>query len=423
MNVLLIGSGGREHALAWKLSQSPLLQKLHIAPGNGGTQRLGIHPDLNVANASAVLDYCTDQQIELVVIGPEQPLVDGLGDDLRAQGIKVIGPGKEGAQLEGSKNYSKEFMQRHGIPTAGYAAFESDQSAEAEEHIDKMSTPIVLKADGLAAGKGVLICASHDEAKKEVRQMLDGKFGEASRTVVIEEFLSGIEFSVFALTDGKDYVLLPSAKDYKRAKDGDQGLNTGGMGTVSPVPFVDSNLMKKVVDRIIDPTIQGLAQESIPYIGFIFFGLINVDGDPYVIEYNARLGDPETQVILPRLENDLLDLFVETCNGGLSQKKAQFSSEHQVAVILASGGYPEAYRKGLGIESKESEGLIFHAGTKVQNDQYLTNGGRVMACIGSGESLVSAVEKAYQTVSTVTFEDMFYRKDIGQDLINYEQPS
>lgn len=423
MNVLLIGSGGREHALAWKLSQSPLLQKLHIAPGNGGTQKLGIHPDLNVANASAVLEYCTDQRIDLVVIGPEQPLVDGLGDVLRDQGIKVIGPGKEGAQLEGSKNYSKEFMQRHGIPTAGYAAFESDQCAEAEAHIDTMSTPIVLKADGLAAGKGVLICASHDEAKREVRQMLDGKFGKASSTVVIEEFLSGIEFSVFALTDGKDYVLLPSAKDYKRAKDGDQGLNTGGMGTVSPVPFVDSTLMKKVVDRIIDPTIQGLAQEGIPYIGFIFFGLINVDGDPYVIEYNARLGDPETQVILPRLENDLLDLFIETCNGGLSQKKTQISSEHQVAVILASGGYPEAYKKGLGIETEESESLIFHAGTKVQNDQYVTNGGRVMACVGSGESLVSAVEKAYQTVSTVTFEDMFYRKDIGQDLINYEQPS
>ena len=421
MKILLIGSGGREHALAWKMAQSTSMDQLYIAPGNAGTASLGLNIDLKVSDHDAVIRFCKEVGINMVVIGPEQPLVDGLADALRDVGIGVIGPGQSGARLEGSKAFAKEFMARHGIPTAPYKAFTSDQKDAALDYLETQDTPIVLKADGLAAGKGVIICPDLSTAKEELGAMLDGKFGAASDSVVIEGFLSGIEFSVFALTDGKNYVLLPSAKDYKRVGEGDTGPNTGGMGTVSPVPFVDEVLMKKVKERIIDPTVNGLAKDEIPYQGFIFFGLINVDGDPFVIEYNSRLGDPETQVILPRLNHDLVSLFSDTVKGQLDQVETDFYDDHYVAVIMASGGYPGSYEKGKPISLNNiSEGdLVFHAGTKASGDQVVTSGGRVLACCGTGKDLTNAREDAYRIRNNITFDGAFSRKDIGEDLMKY----
>lgn len=419
MKVLLIGSGGREHALAWKMNQSPLLDALYASPGNAGIKDIAEVVDLDVKNQNEVSAFCHKHEISLVVIGPEQPLVDGLADHLAEQGIPVIGPSAEGAQLEGSKSFAKAFMARHDIPTAQYESFKKESLQAGLDYIDTMSTPVVLKADGLAAGKGVLICQTHQEAKQELEAMLSGKFGEASSSVVIEEFLDGIEFSVFALTDGKEFVLLPSAKDYKRAFDGDKGLNTGGMGTVSPVDFVNDTLMDKVVQRIVRPTIEGLHKEGISYCGFVFFGLINVGGDPYVIEYNSRLGDPETQVILPRIKNDLLSVFQSTVQGKISEVVMGFHSDYTVAVILASGGYPGSYEKGKTIDIRPNHGLVFHAGTALSDGQLVTSGGRVLACCGQGSDLKIAIDNAYTCAEHVTFEGKFHRSDIGQDVLNY----
>lgn len=420
MNVLIIGSGGREHALAWKISQSQLLNQLYIAPGNAGTSGLGINTSLDVSDHSKVIDFCTVNSINLVVIGPEQPLVDGLADSLRKNQIRVIGPGSKGAQLEGSKSFAKQFMAHHNIPTASHRTFTIDTIEEGKQYIQSHSTPIVLKADGLAAGKGVLILDKHQDAIAAFEEMLNGQFGEASTTVVVEQFLAGIEFSVFALTDGEDYVLLPTAKDYKRIGEGDQGLNTGGMGTVSPVPFVDENLMQLVEDRIVRPTVDGLKKDQIPYQGFVFFGLINVDNEPYVIEYNCRLGDPETQVILPRLDSDLLQLFLATTDQSLSDHAVQVSKDYYTAVIMASQGYPGSYEKGKEIEIRtDASALVFHAGTKNSGESILTNGGRVLAACGRAESLRKSITHAYQQVRQIEFEGAVYRNDIGKDLLPY----
>ncbi|MDX1684269.1 MAG: phosphoribosylamine--glycine ligase [Saprospiraceae bacterium] len=422
MNVLLIGSGGREHALAWKMSQSPLLSNLYIAPGNGGTDSTGKNVDLDTSNFASILDFCHQEEIDMIVCGPEKPLVDGFADYFSSENINVVGPSQEGAMLEGSKSFAKEFMADHDIPTAKYGAFTADDFNKAMRFIDEMSAPVVLKADGLAAGKGVLILDSKEEAKKELQAMFDGKFGEAGETVVIEQFLSGIEFSVFVLTDGQEYLLLPVAKDYKRIGEGDTGLNTGGMGTVSPPPFVDQALMDKVEQRIIEPTIRGIVERKIDYKGFIFFGLIDVDGDPYVIEYNCRLGDPEAQVILPRLQSDLLGSFSSLFDGTLADRDMLSTDQTSLAVVLASGGYPERYEKGIAINLKRDidEGeIIFHAGTRQEEGQLVTSGGRVMACVALAPDLESARSKAYNLVEFVEFEDMYFRKDIGLDMIPY----
>jgi len=420
MNILLIGSGGREHALAWKMAQSSTLDQLYIAPGNAGTHLIGINVDLDVTSHQKVIDFCSSKGVSLVVIGPEQPLVDGLADTLRQNDIHAIGPGQIGAQLEGSKSYAKEFMDRHDIPTAAYRSFTLETLEEGKEFIQGMDVPIVLKADGLAAGKGVLILPNHDEALDAFDQMLNGRFGSASSTVVVEQFLDGIEFSVFALTDGKDYVLLPTAKDYKRAKDGDEGLNTGGMGTVSPVPFVNQQLMDLVERTIVKPTVQGLQKDAIPYQGFLFIGLINVDGSPYVIEYNCRLGDPETQVILPRLDSDLVELFIATAEENIGNFKIATSSDYYTSVIMASGGYPGSYEKGKNIELQPTDSaLIFHAGTKVTEEGIMTNGGRVLAACGKAKSLEESIQNAYAQVHNIKFEGATYRTDIAKDLLSY----
>lgn len=422
MKVLLLGSGGREHALAWKMAQSPLLNTLYIAPGNGGTKNIGVNVQLDISNFEAIHQFCVENQISLIVCGPEQPLVDGIADFFKEKDIQVIGPSQEGAKLEGSKSYAKHFMQENHIPTAQYGVFTNEQIEEANAFLDQMPTPIVLKADGLAAGKGVLILNSRQEAKSALKVMFDGQFGQASQTVVIEHFLTGIEFSVFVLTDGKDHMLLPVAKDYKRIGEADTGPNTGGMGTVSPPPFVDQTLMDKVSERIIKPTLQGLQNRQIDYKGFIFFGLIAVDGDPFVIEYNCRLGDPETQVILPRIQNDLLSCFIAVFDGSLKNHVSLSTDQTCVAVVLASGGYPEAYEKGKSIqiqrELMEHE-TIFHAGTKDENEALLTSGGRVLACCALAPDLPQARNKAYDLVNEVNFEAMYYRKDIGVDLITH----
>lgn len=422
MKVLLIGSGGREHALAWKISQSPLLDRLFIAPGNGGTAELATNVSLDTSDFHAVEDFVKGNGIDMVVCGPEQPLVDGLADHLNKASIKVIGPSAAGANLEGSKSFAKTFMKEFDIPTADYGVFTKDQKEEALTFLRQMPTPIVLKADGLAAGKGVLIIEDRQKAEKAIIDMFEGQFGEASATVVIEHFLSGIEFSVFALTDGQDYMLLPVAKDYKRIGEGDTGLNTGGMGTVSPPPFVDQIMMNKVKERIIQPTIRGLAERNIDYKGFIFFGLISVDGDPYVIEYNCRLGDPETQVILPRLQNDLLQCFSAVYGGTLGDHELLSTDQTCVAVVLASGGYPESYEKNKEISIRtplaENE-IIFHAGTRKEDGTLHTSGGRVMACCALAADLPAARQKAYEVVDRVSYEKMYYRHDIGLDLISH----
>lgn len=423
MNVLLLGSGGREHALAWKLSQSPILSKLFIAPGNPGTATLGENVDVNPVDFAAIKQLVITKSIEMVVVGPEDPLVKGVHDFFLADDdlkhIPVIGPTRAGAMLEGSKDFSKGFMMRHGIPTAQYKSFCSSQKDDAMMFLKTLKPPYVLKADGLAAGKGVVISSDLIEAEDTLNQMFRGEFGDAGNTVVIEEFLQGIEVSVFVLTDGDGYVILPEAKDYKRIGEGDTGPNTGGMGAVSPVPFANAEFMAKVDERIVKPTIEGLKVEGIPYKGFIFVGLMNVGGDPFVIEYNARMGDPETQVVLPRLKTDLLELLVLTSQGKLSEAEVEFNSQSATAVILVSGGYPGDYSKGKIVSGEFAidNGLTFHAGTKYVGDKLVTSGGRVMACVGIANSTSSALEVSYSLASKIDFENKYFRRDIGKDLM------
>ncbi len=435
MNILILGSGGREHALAWKIKQSPLCSRLFIAPGNAGTSQCGENINIDVNNFTAIKDFCIKENIELVVVGPEDPLVNGIYDFLlnkkaspsgevwRGKEIwrgNVIGPSAAGAQLEGSKSFSKHFMQRHNIPTASYAEFNELNYREGKQYISQHTLPIVLKADGLAAGKGVIICNTQDEALAAFEEMIVNKqFGKASAKVVIEEFLQGIEVSVFVLTDGIDYKIIGHAKDYKRIGEGDTGLNTGGMGCVSPVPFVDETFMAKVEERIIKPTIKGLQTEKLEYKGFVFIGLINVKGEPYVIEYNCRLGDPETEVVLPRLKNDIVEMFVALHKGELSKVKVEFDERAAATIVAVSGGYPGTYEKNKPIQfPPPSEGLgeaIFHAGTKQQGDTIVTNGGRVLAITAYGENITSAVNKSKAILETISFEGMYYRKDIGYE--------
>jgi len=424
MNILLIGSGGREHALAWKIKQSPLCKNLFIAPGNAGTASVGNNVPVGVDDFEKIASFCLANKIDLVVIGPEVPLVKGLRDYLEknAPNILIVGPGKEGAQLEGSKDFSKQFMQRHGVPTAKARTFTSTEIKESLQYVEKISPPIVLKADGLAAGKGVVIAQTSKEAKDTLREMLEEKkFGEASAKVLIEEFLDGIELSVFVLTDGKDYVLLPEAKDYKRIGNNDTGPNTGGMGAVSPVAFADDVFMRKVEERIIKPTINGLSKEGISYKGFIFFGLINVKGEPYVIEYNARMGDPETQAVMPRIKNDLVELLVACAKGKLAGKSIAINRDCAITVCMVSGGYPGEFEKGKiisGLNSFADDALVFQAGTKNIENSTHTDGGRVLAVTGIGQNLEQARKSAYQGVSQLGWDGVYFRKDIGMDLMN-----
>ncbi|HRD83188.1 MAG TPA: phosphoribosylamine--glycine ligase [Saprospiraceae bacterium] len=423
MNILLIGSGGREHALAWKMKQSQLCSRLLIAPGNSGTAACGENVAIRPDDFQGLKALALREQIDMLVVGPEDPLVLGIWDffknDPELRHIIVVGPSQEGARLEGSKAFAKAFMQEFGIPTAAYREFDAAQMEEGLAYIAAHSLPVVLKADGLAAGKGVLICTDTDEAQREFRAMLGGKFGQAGSRVVVEQFLSGIEFSVFALTDGHSWALLPEAKDYKRIGEGDTGLNTGGMGAVSPVPFVDAELMEKVKTRIIEPTVRGIAARGMAYHGFVFFGLIRVDGEPYVIEYNCRLGDPETEVVLPRLQNDLVELFVAMAEGRLVEVSISSDARAATTVVLVSGGYPEAYEKGKpigGLEWVEGS-MVFHAGMRAQEDgQLLTDGGRVMAVTSYGADFREALALSNVNAGRIFFEGKYHRRDIGLDL-------
>ena len=424
MKVLLLGSGGREHALAWKIAQSSILDELFIAPGNAGTKQHGKNIAISPTDFEAVKQFVLENAIEMVVVGPEEPLVNGIYDffitDEKLRKIQVIGPSKFGAQLEGSKDFAKAFMARHKIPTAKYATFTVDSLEAGYEFLKNMKPPYVLKADGLAAGKGVLIINDLKEAQSELKSMLEHqKFGDASSKVVIEQFLDGIELSVFVITDGESFKLLPEAKDYKRIGEGDTGLNTGGMGAISPVPFADAAFMDKVHNRIIVPTVKGLKSEGISYKGFIFFGLINVKGDPYVIEYNCRMGDPETEVVIPRLKSDILDLFEGVATNTLSERDIQFIDKSAATIMMVSGGYPEAYEKGKSIYGLNTvaESLVFHAGTSSDGPSILTAGGRVLAVTSYGKNIDSALEKSYESISKISFENAYYRKDIGHDLI------
>lgn len=424
MNILILGSGGREHALAWKFSQSDLCTRLFIAPGNAGTSDCGTNTDLDIMNFEQVGDFCKKENIDLVMVGPEDPLVSGVYDffenNAALNEIHVIGPSAHGARLEGSKAFAKEFMLRHDIPTAAYREFTEDNFEAGVEYIRNHTSPIVLKADGLAAGKGVVIAEDHELALDTFTGMIrDKKFGASGTTVVIEEFLSGIECSVFVLTDGNNYLLLPSAKDYKRIGEGDKGLNTGGMGAISPVPFMDDIFMQKINDRVIVPTINGIRTEKIIYKGFVFIGLIMVNGDPFVIEYNCRLGDPETEVILPRIENDLLPLLLSLKNNNLHEHSCQHSVKHAATVMLVSKGYPENYGKGKVITGFEdvNEGIVFHAGTKKSNDAVVSNGGRVMAATALGASLQDALDIAKSNAGKINFDGKYFRKDIGWEFV------
>ncbi len=422
MNILLLGSGGRESALAWKIAQSPLTDNLYIAPGNGGTGQYGTNVAVSPLDFEAVTQVVDDKEIDMVVVGNEDPLVAGIWDWMRDNRpeVLVVGPSKEGAQLEGSKDFAKRFMESHGIPTARYRSFTAETIDDGYRFLESLQAPYVLKADGLAAGKGVLIINDLDEAKKSLREMLDGMFGKSSATVVIEEFLSGIECSVFVLTDGNGgYRVLPVAKDYKRVGEGDTGPNTGGMGAVSPVPFADGEFMAKVDERIIRPTVKGLIDEGITYRGFIFLGLINVAGEPMVIEYNVRMGDPETEVVMLRVASDLVELMKGAAEGTLSQLMLEENPATAVTVIMTSKGYPGSYPKGLeitGLEETE-DSTVFHAGTKRDGDRLLTSGGRVLAVSSLGDDIPSALRKSYDSISRIAFDGAYYRRDIGQDLM------
>lgn len=424
MNILILGSGGREHAMAWKIAQSPLCTNLWVAPGNAGTQQIATNMPLDIKNFDAVKSTVLLHQIEMVVVGPEDPLVLGIVDffanDPQLKDIPVVGPSKQGAALEGSKEFAKEFMSRHNIPTAAYGSFTAETLHEAYRFLEEMQPPYVLKADGLAAGKGVLIIDNLNEAKLELQSMLvDKKFGQASTKVVIEEFLSGIELSCFVLTDGRDYLLLPMAKDYKRIGEADTGLNTGGMGAVSPVPFAHDAFLKKIEEKIVKPTINGLQKEHINYKGFVFIGLIKVEDEPYVIEYNVRMGDPETEVVLPRLTSDLVAHFKALFNGDLKNETLSVDERYAATVMLVSGGYPEAYENGKkisGFENVTAASMVFHAGTKHSEGDVVTAGGRVLAITSYGNSVEEATKKSYQNIAKLHFDKMYFRKDIGNDL-------
>jgi len=422
MNILILGSGGREHTFAYKIAQSEHCKQLFVAPGNAGTSQIATNIALNVNDFEAIKTTVLEKNIEMLVVGPEDPLVNGIYDffteDDALKNVMVIGPSKRGALLEGSKERAKEFMAMHNIPTAAYESFTEESLEAGKAFLETLKPPYVLKADGLAAGKGVLILENLEEAKAELEEMLSGKFGNASQTVVIEEFLDGIELSVFVLTDGKDYKILPTAKDYKRIGEGDTGLNTGGMGAISPVPFADEELMQKIEERIVKPTVNGLQKEEIEYKGFLFIGLIKVGDEPYVIEYNVRMGDPETEVVLPRVKTDLVELFQKVAQQELSTASLEIDERSATTVMTVSGGYPEAYEKGkeiTGIETIE-DSIVFHAGTKEENGKVLTNGGRVIAVTSFGKDYKEALKKSYQNVEKLHFDKMYYRKDLGKDL-------
>ncbi len=428
MRVLIIGSGGRESAFAWKLSESPLMEALYCAPGNPGIAQIATNIEINIKDFTLIKSAVLQHSIQMVVVGPEDPLVNGLRDyfenDPQLKDVIFIGPGSSGAQLEGSKDFAKSFMQRWSIPTAGFKSFDSTNTDEGDSYLDSLTPPYVLKADGLAAGKGVLILNDLAEAKRELRSVLGGRFGSAGNRVVIEEYLNGIELSVFVLTDGENYLILPEAKDYKRIGDGDMGLNTGGMGAVSPVPFAGEAFMKKVEERIVKPTIAGLKADGITYKGFIFIGLMNCNGDPYVIEYNVRMGDPETEAVLPRISSDLLAHFIALGNGTLNKEKIQINPKTALTVVTVSGGYPEEFVKGYEISGlynySDADTMIFHSGTKMADGKVVTNGGRVLAVTVLAENIAQAREAVYSQVKRINYKDIFFRRDIGTDLLSYK---